>query len=236
MGYILKVKDDKGNVIGIPAIQGEKGDKGDTGDKGDKGDTGEQGIRGKSAYEVACDNGYVGTEQDFLYEIGLNPWNVDGNIGPISPSVNIADIIVNGDDEQTLTGQSQISFPMINSGTLYLDFNTKTSVDFNAYDYTVKNKVDIYVNDVLSETHSKTYGYENFDAASERNQTLEERYRNTLNVRIGDVVTVKASVELQPKESALTSHKDIVTFTVADVQLKANIFTTHNYTSLLVEG
>lgn len=54
MGYILKVKDDKGNVIGIPAIQGEKGDNGDNG------------ADGKSAYEIACENGFVGTEAEWL--------------------------------------------------------------------------------------------------------------------------------------------------------------------------
>lgn len=89
MGYILKVKDDKGNVIGIPAIKGEKGDKGDTGDKGDKGDTGEQGICGKSAYDVAVDNGFAGTAAQWLTSLkgakGSHPvigsngnWWIDG--------------------------------------------------------------------------------------------------------------------------------------------------------------
>jgi hypothetical protein len=35
MVSILRVRDDKGNIIGIPAIRGEKGPKGDKGDRGD---------------------------------------------------------------------------------------------------------------------------------------------------------------------------------------------------------
>lgn len=52
---------------GDTGAAGAKGDKGDTGaagdkgDKGDKGDTGAAGSNGKSAYELACENGYTGT-------------------------------------------------------------------------------------------------------------------------------------------------------------------------------
>jgi hypothetical protein len=48
MGYILRVKDDKGNVIGIPSIQGESGKD------------------GKSAYELAVANGFEGTEAEWI--------------------------------------------------------------------------------------------------------------------------------------------------------------------------
>ena len=63
MGNVLRIRDSKGNVHGIPGIQGEKGDKGD---KGPKGDQGEKGADGKSAYELACDNGFEGTEAEWL--------------------------------------------------------------------------------------------------------------------------------------------------------------------------
>jgi hypothetical protein len=42
---ILKIKDNKGNTIPIPAIQGS---------------------RGKSAYEIAIDHGFEGTEEEWL--------------------------------------------------------------------------------------------------------------------------------------------------------------------------
>jgi len=53
-------------------IKGEKGEQGIQGEKGEKGDKGDQGIQGekgedgKSAYEIWLDNGYSGTEEDFL--------------------------------------------------------------------------------------------------------------------------------------------------------------------------
>lgn len=37
MAAILRVRDEDGNIIEFPAIQGEKGEKGDKGDKGDPG-------------------------------------------------------------------------------------------------------------------------------------------------------------------------------------------------------
>ena len=39
---------------------------GEKGDKGDKGDTGSHGADGKSAYEIALQNGFTGTEADWL--------------------------------------------------------------------------------------------------------------------------------------------------------------------------
>ena len=42
---------------------------GQKGDKGEKGDTGEAGSDGKSAYELACEGGYIGTVQDWLVSL-----------------------------------------------------------------------------------------------------------------------------------------------------------------------
>ena len=83
-------------VKGVDYFDGEKGDKGDPftyedftpeqlaslkGDKGDKGDNGKDGadgytpvkdidyfdgVNGKSAYQIAVDNGFIGTEADWL--------------------------------------------------------------------------------------------------------------------------------------------------------------------------
>ena len=76
-------KGDKGDT-GLQGPQGDKGDTGSQGPKGDKGDTGEQGPQGiqgeqgpkgdkgdkgtdgKSAYQIAVDNGYVGTESTWV--------------------------------------------------------------------------------------------------------------------------------------------------------------------------
>ena len=58
----------KGDAGGIGAT-GPKGDKGDTGPKGDKGDVGANGADGESAYQIALDNGFVGTEAEWLLSL-----------------------------------------------------------------------------------------------------------------------------------------------------------------------
>lgn len=51
---ILKIKDKQGNEIPIDAIRGEPG---------------------KSAYELALDNGFVGTEDEWLKSLEAGPIN-----------------------------------------------------------------------------------------------------------------------------------------------------------------
>ena len=71
--WIASLKGDKGDTgaQGPQGIQGVQGPKGDKGDKGDTGAQGPQGIQGdagndgKSAYQIAADNGYTGTEDEF---------------------------------------------------------------------------------------------------------------------------------------------------------------------------
>ena len=67
-------KGEKGDK-GDPGPQGPKGDKGEKGDKGDKGDPG---PKGKSAYEVAVDTGYVGSESEWVESLQGEP----GRPGP----------------------------------------------------------------------------------------------------------------------------------------------------------
>lgn len=67
-----------GALGSTPGLQGPKGDQGDPGPQGPKGDTGEQGPAGpqgekgdpgeggKSAYEIAVDDGYQGSEEEWL--------------------------------------------------------------------------------------------------------------------------------------------------------------------------
>lgn len=62
------VKGDTGNQ-GSPGATGSQGVKGDTGDQGPPGSTGATGSTGAdglSAYEIAVDNGFVGTESEWL--------------------------------------------------------------------------------------------------------------------------------------------------------------------------
>ena len=66
-----------------------------------------QNIHGKSAYEIACDNGYVGTEQQWLQSlIGSGEWvslrdSVNTAISGFTTRVTQAESIVNGYDDRT---------------------------------------------------------------------------------------------------------------------------------------
>jgi lysophospholipase L1-like esterase len=51
--------------------------KGEKGDKGSKGDKGNAGSNGKSAYEIACDNGFTGTEAEWLASLGGSGEGID---------------------------------------------------------------------------------------------------------------------------------------------------------------
>ena len=63
---------------GQPGVAGPQGPQGEQGIQGPKGNDGQQGINGKSAYEVALDNGYTGTESEWLISL-------KGDVGPIGP-------------------------------------------------------------------------------------------------------------------------------------------------------
>jgi hypothetical protein len=72
---------------GPPGIQGEQGEVGPQGEQGiqgepgPKGDTGDPGLDGLSAYEVAIDNGFVGTEAEWLVSL-VGPQGETGETGP----------------------------------------------------------------------------------------------------------------------------------------------------------
>lgn len=62
-------------IVPFPGAPGPRGDQGPRGYQGDQGISGLNGTDGKSAYEIAVDNGFVGTEQEWLDYIS-------GNAGP----------------------------------------------------------------------------------------------------------------------------------------------------------
>ena len=69
---------------GIQGIQGPKGDTGDTGPAGKDGSpgaTGPQGEPGASAYEIAVEEGYSGTESEWLASL-VGPQGPTGPTGP----------------------------------------------------------------------------------------------------------------------------------------------------------
>lgn len=75
--FLNSLKGEKGDqgpqgvagVKGDPGAQGIPGKTGEKGPKGDPGTPGKNGDKGKSAYEIAKQNGYSGTEKEWLQEI-----------------------------------------------------------------------------------------------------------------------------------------------------------------------
>lgn len=70
-GYAVGPKGDKGDTgekgdIGPQGIQGIPGPRGAAGVNGANGSDGKDGANGKSTYEIAVENGYTGTEQEWL--------------------------------------------------------------------------------------------------------------------------------------------------------------------------
>lgn len=55
------------------------------GPQGEPGEKGETGAAGKSAYELAVDQGYVGTEEEWLSSL-QGPQGVQGDVGPEGPA------------------------------------------------------------------------------------------------------------------------------------------------------
>lgn len=68
---------------GIQGVQGEQGIQGETGPQGPTGETGATGPRGKSAYEVAVDEGFVGDETAWLASLRgeTGPQGIQGQQG-----------------------------------------------------------------------------------------------------------------------------------------------------------
>lgn len=70
-------KGDKGEQ-GPQGLKGDKGEQGEPGPQGLKGDKGESGSDGKSAYQLAVDNGYSGTITEWLASLKGDSGNSNG--------------------------------------------------------------------------------------------------------------------------------------------------------------
>lgn len=89
---------------GIQGIQGERGEQGLKGDKGEKGDKGDTGAIGKSAYQIAVDNGFSGTESEWL--ASLKGTGIDSIIGTKKATITIID----DDGHKTLASTGLLAF------------------------------------------------------------------------------------------------------------------------------
>lgn len=91
------LKGDKGDA-GSSGAKGDKGETGAVGPQGAKGDIGTQGSkgeRGKSAYDIAVDYGFVGTEKEWIASLKGEKGN-SGPQGPMGPQGPAADTTSHG--------------------------------------------------------------------------------------------------------------------------------------------
>lgn len=65
-------------------LQGEKGDPGDKGETGEDGKDGNDGAAGKSTYQIAVDQGYVGTEAQWLMTQVGAPVQAKGEVADVA--------------------------------------------------------------------------------------------------------------------------------------------------------
>lgn len=133
--------------------QGIQGVQGETGLQGDKGNDGSNGIDGKSAYEVAVDNGFVGTEQEWLESLkgeqGIQGLTGEkGDQGDIGPKGDKGDT---GDNYVVAMGTISGSYSKSLDKKLNID-NSTWVVD--SYDYYCVVYLD---KDVLGDMHNTWY-------------------------------------------------------------------------------
>ena len=65
-GYTGTLDEWLDSLIGATGEKGDTGATGAQGEKGDKGDKGDTGADGKSAYDLAIEKGFDGTEEEWL--------------------------------------------------------------------------------------------------------------------------------------------------------------------------
>lgn len=103
---------------GLPGVDGADGADGEQGPPGEKGEPGEPGQDGApglpgddglSAYEVAVENGFVGSEQDWLDSL-VGPEGPEGPQGPPGDGGAVPDVPATGGPYYLLGAQEQASW------------------------------------------------------------------------------------------------------------------------------
>ena len=95
-------------VDGQDGAPGAPGAGGAEGPRGPQGIQGEPGADGKSAYQIALDEGFVGTEAEFLDSLvgPEGPQGEQGIQGPEGPAGEIPDLVVGNITDATPTGKN----------------------------------------------------------------------------------------------------------------------------------
>ena len=145
--WLASLKGERGEQ-GPKGDPGEQGERGEQGLKGDTGDSGAQGPEGKSAYQVAVDDGFVGSESDWLASLkgekgDQGPKGDPGDSAtlPIASSTTLGGVKIgsglsidgSGLLSATQSGQSENSGLMFNRENLSKNFPPSIAISDASY-------------------------------------------------------------------------------------------------------
>ncbi|MBO4979880.1 MAG: hypothetical protein J6D16_05675, partial [Clostridia bacterium] len=156
-------------------------------------------------------------------------WNVDTHVGAISPSISTS----LSDNVTQISPQTVVfSIPMINAGSLYVDFDSyiylDTKIDRDRV-YVVTVNIEIYVNNIPIETY--THEFKDWGFGEDT-----KHFRQLLHVDVGDSLTLKATASRVLVGDDYVYTGDAVKFSINNIRFFANIITAHTYQTLEVEA
>lgn len=169
----------------VPGPKGDKGDKGDTGDPGADstvpGPPGSDGADGDSAYEVAVNNGFSGTEEEWLTSL-VGPEGPEGPAGADGDTLGILPWIVVTDPSYGATGDgSTDDTAAINAAIAALNAAGQGLLYFPAGNYKCTDELDPIT------AHARILG----DGAGDL-QAQNAASKLTLNATTGYLMTLSA--------------------------------------------
>ncbi|MBE6662054.1 MAG: hypothetical protein E7606_02085 [Ruminococcaceae bacterium] len=167
-------------------------------------------------------------------------WNVEGNVGAISPATNLeTSIVIENYTTSEVTPleseEKSFSFPIINTGKIYLDFNDVLSVAIptNTNGIVWETTAKIYVNGNLITEYSRTYKTNIGGYSNKVQDIVADHVFTTSNTTYKDTVLYGASwhgAYVGSCEETCRTPLEVAIGDVVTVTLK--VTTTHHYGSL----
>ena len=174
-------------AIGPTGPQGPTGGTGGTGPKGDTGATGAQGTVGKSAYEIAVDNGFTGTVQEWLQSLkgsnGTNGYthvkyansNPDSDDDILASGTGAYIGICNGTSETAPTNYNAYTWHKIKGDTPSISFDSEGFIILDG----VKTNICIYEAEIEQEIVYNATTYSNYEYVKKQGNALGANDANT---------------------------------------------------------
>ena len=143
-------------------------------------------------------------------------WNVEKNVGNICIAPGYLYFGGSTKKDTTTVKESTLTIPIINSGSVYLEFDVKVEIESSKI---TNSKVMMYINDEYIETLTESVGI----------QKLSKSCEKLLTVKKGDVLKLVGHMEL-PLQSGSTS--EYASFEINNLRFKANIDTPYKYIAI----